>query len=366
MNEYLVIGAGHQGLAMAAHFALNGEKVNLWNRSYDNIKDIIESDNSIICSGIINGIAKVNKVSTNINDVTGKIIFVATPSIANNDIAKMLANIVDKDTIIILNPGRTFGALKFLETLKNEGCKELPKIAETQTIIYTCRRTATNSVQIYALKEKVAIASLVSSESNEIMKCIPECMLEHLEKVDSTLNTSLNNVGMILHCAPTLLNAGRIESGVNFKYYLEGITPSIAIYLENLDKERMLVGHKLGIKLDSIQEWFKKTYGVNGNNLYECVNNDVYRDIDAPNTINHRYLNEDIPCGLVPLEGLGSLLGINMPYTSTIINLGSLMMQKDYRKIGRKINIDELKQLIENVDLSNDNECLLKNSSVLN
>ena len=32
-NEVFVCGGGHQGLSMAAHFALNGVKVSLWNRT---------------------------------------------------------------------------------------------------------------------------------------------------------------------------------------------------------------------------------------------------------------------------------------------------------------------------------------------
>lgn len=35
-----------------------------------------------------------------------------------------------KDTVIVLNPGRTFGAIEFAETLKNCGVVELPHIAE--------------------------------------------------------------------------------------------------------------------------------------------------------------------------------------------------------------------------------------------
>ena len=38
--EIFRCGGGHQGLAMAAYLALNGEKVTLWNRTLEHIEEI--------------------------------------------------------------------------------------------------------------------------------------------------------------------------------------------------------------------------------------------------------------------------------------------------------------------------------------
>ena len=42
-EEITILGAGHQGLAMAAHLSANGISCNLWNRSENHICDIKES-----------------------------------------------------------------------------------------------------------------------------------------------------------------------------------------------------------------------------------------------------------------------------------------------------------------------------------
>ena len=41
-HKVFVCGAGHQGLSMAAHLALNGLDVNLWNRTSKHIQKIID------------------------------------------------------------------------------------------------------------------------------------------------------------------------------------------------------------------------------------------------------------------------------------------------------------------------------------
>ena len=63
----------------------------------------------------------------------------------------------------------------------------------------------------------------------------------------------------------------------------------------------------------------------------------AYEAIDAPETLDHRYIFEDIPCGLVPLEALGKILNIDMRYTGLVIDLASALMELDFRETGRNL-----------------------------
>lgn len=171
-RTYFVCGGGHQGLAMAAYLSLNGEKVTLWNRTREHIKDVI-NDGTIHCLGEIEGIAKIEKASDIIEEVISDYILVTVPSNAYADIAKKIAPYINKKTIIVLNPGRTFGAIHFAEELKKCGVKELPQIAETQTIVYTCRRSELNEVTIFAMKKDVKIAGLSNCNMHMVMDKMP-------------------------------------------------------------------------------------------------------------------------------------------------------------------------------------------------
>ena len=332
---------------MAAHLALNGLAVNLWNRTEANIRSVA-SHHIVHCSGIVNGEAHLSKVSSDIADVVTDFIMITTPSSAHKDIAERLAPFVHKDMVVVLNPGRTFGAIEFAEELKKHGVKELPHIAETQTIVYTCRKSDQDRVNIFALKRNVEIAAIRNSDLNYIMSRMPDCLKPYFKKVNSVAMTSLSNVGMVLHCAPVVMNIGWIESEkVDFKYYYDGISHTIARFLEKIDFERRVVARATGYDVDSVRDWLIRTYGVKGESLYDCIrNNEAYREIDAPPTLNTRYLFEDVPNGLVPIEALGEDYGIPTPSITTIINLACYVMETDYREKGRRFTSLKLKDYI--------------------
>lgn len=346
-KRVFVCGGGHQGLSMAAHLALNGVHVTMWNRTPGNIQAVIDT-HEIHCSGIVDGVAHIDKASSNIDEVVSDFVMVTTPSSAHKDVAKKLAPFVHKDMIIVLNPGRTFGAIEFAMTLLECGVKELPHIAETQTIVYTCRRSAENSTTIFALKEDVKIAALKGSSMEYIMNNMPDCIKPYFEVVDSVILTSLSNVGMVLHCSPVLMNIGWIESEkVDFKYYYDGISKSVARFIEKVDAERVAVGKALGYQIETTAEWLRRTYSVQGDNLFDCIrNNEAYREIDAPPTIKSRYILEDVPNGLVPVEYLGRILGVDTPNCSIIISLASSVFETDFRVQGRQFSSDVIQRFI--------------------
>ncbi len=330
---------------MAAHLTLNGVEVKLWNRTQRNIQEVIDTG-VIHCSGIVNGDAKISMVSTNMADVVTDFVMVTTPSSAHKDIARELAQFVTPDMVIVLNPGRTFGAIEFAEELKKNGVKTLPHIAETQTIVYTCRKSGPNSTSILALKNNVEIAAIRGSDIKYIMDRMPKCLKPYFKIVDSVGRTSLSNVGMVLHCSPVMMNVGWIETEkVDFKYYYDGISTSVARFLEKIDAERQAVARAGGFEIESVKDWLKRTYGVEGADLHECIrNNEAYKEIDAPPTLNTRYIFEDVPNGLVPVEAMGQEFDVPTPNISTIINLACSVMDADYRATGRRFTSSQLKK----------------------
>lgn len=347
MVKITVIGAGNSGLAMACHLSIEGYKVTLWNRTKKNIKKI-KNTNKIKISGIYNEEVNIYKVTSDLEEAIdeSEVIMITTPANSHNYLAKEIGKVIKSGKIIILNPGRTFGVICFKKEFNKVNKNIDIIVAETQTIIYTARKLSPNHVNLICFKSNVLLASDVPSKYYFFK--LPECYTKYIKLVDSLIETSIGNVGMVLHTAPMLLNAGWIENEkFTFNYYFDGITPSIGALLEKIDQERVEVSRKLGHPVDSTKKWIENVYNVQGINLYESLqNNTVYQTILAPTTLNHRYILEDITCGLVPLEFLGKELNVDVKNISLIINLAESLMDIDFRLMGRKISLSDFKKFI--------------------
>lgn len=330
-----VIGAGNTGLAMISHLALAGNEVVVYDNSSE-VVSALNSTKSIRCGGVINDNATIAFASTDISEAISNtdLILIMTPAFAHKDLAARLGASLQKEVPIILNPGRTFGAMKFeyYFTQTNKFLK--PIIAETQTVIHTARRLTANKVHLIAIKDSVEVATKDPDKIGEIITALPEVIRPYFKPAKSIIETSIGNVGMILHSTPLLLNSGWTESPeFSFRHYWDGITPRIANYLEKLDFERLSVAKALGSDLLSTKDWIKRSYHSEGETLFECLRNTIaYEIIEAPNTLEHRYIFEDIPYGLVPLELVGINLGIDMHYTTLIIDLASALLEVDFRE----------------------------------
>lgn len=334
-----VIGAGNTGLAMAAHLSQEGHRVTLWNRSQEAISTLMKT-RTIHAQGIIQGDYTVDLVTANMEEALTQpdLVMITTPANAHPYLAETIGRYLKNEPIIILNPGRTFGAIEF-QLIFSKFNQRSPIIAETQTSLYTSRKCSEDSVIIYSIKKDVLLSTFDAERNSWIIRQLPDALKRHFVPARSMIETSIGNVGMILHTAPLLLNAGWTENEkYDYHYYHDGITPTISQFIEKVDQERIAVSKKLGLEVESTKDWMKRSYSINGETLYECIqNNHAYRAITAPNTLNHRYIYEDIACGLVPLEAIGKYLGLEMKYTGLVIDLASAILEVDFRKTGRNL-----------------------------
>jgi opine dehydrogenase len=336
-----VMGAGNGGKAMAAHLAIMGAKVTLFNRTWKNIEAIKERGGITLESeGTFQDFGKISLITSDIEEAvnSSRIIMVVVPAFAHAEIAKRISPFLQNDQIIVLNPGRTFGAFEFRKILSENGCSATITVAETQTFIYASRSQGPAQVLICKIKDAVPLAAFPATGTKNVLEALKPFYPQFIDG-KTVLHTGLNNIGAIFHPTITLHNAGWIEAtGGDFQFYLDGVTPSVARVMEAIDRERMQIGAALGIELMSARDWLKMAYDVEGEDLFEAIRSqEGYRGIKAPLSINHRYINEDIPMSLIPMASLGKMLGIRVRGMESIIRLASIIRNKDYWKTGRTV-----------------------------
>ncbi len=346
--RFTVMGAGHGGKAMAAHLALMGFPVKLYNRTRENIA-VIQARRGIELvsnSGDPQGFGRLELATSDMEAAfkDTDVIMVVVPSTAHAEIAKKAAPYLRPGQIVILNPGRTCGALEFLKVLKENNAKPGVVVAEAETLIYASRSEGPALARIFRIKESVPLAALPATCTEEVLNLLHPAYPQFFNGM-SVLHTGLNNMGAIFHPSLTLLNAGRIESTRGeFQFYIDGVTPSVARVLDVLDRERVTVAAALGIRARTAIEWLKMAYDTTGEDLHEAIHNQSgYYGIQAPATLNHRYITEDIPMSLVPIATLGEQYGVSVPGMESIIRLACIVHKTDYYRRGRspkKLGID--------------------------
>jgi opine dehydrogenase len=323
-----ILGAGHGGLALAGYLSRQGHRVALWNRSPERLAPVTALGGIRLSSpGSAPTFAPIDVATCNMAAALAEArrILVAVPASAHADIARACApHLRDGQTVLLL-PGRTGGALEFRRVLRQAGCRARILLGEANTFPFAAR-SAGPAAFVYGSKAEVLAAALPASRTPELLDaCRP--LLPMLAPARSVLHTGLTNLGAILHPAITLHNAERIRRSDSFDFYTEGVTPAVAATLAAADAERLRIARAYGVSVCSLREWVASAYGHHADSVREAVGgNPAYVGIKAPTSLDHRYLLEDVPTGLVPLMELGRAAGLASPTLRGLVELGRVVL----------------------------------------
>lgn len=361
--QITVIGAGHGGKAMAAELASRDFPVRLYNRTQSHIETIAERGG--IELSFWDGRTAFGEIDLTTSDIASAIagshlIMVVIPASGHYDIAAALAPHLQDGQIIVLNPGRTGGALEFRQVLIKHNCAADVILAEAETFLFASRSVGPAEAYIFRRKNSLPLAALPACRTAEALVVLKR-VYPQFTFAPNVLYTSLNNMGAVFHPALTLLNAGWIEHAQGeFQFYIDGVTPAVARVLERVDRERVTVATAMGIRAQSASDWLARAYSAHGHTLHDAIHaNPGYQGINAPNTVQHRYIFEDVPYSLVPIAAFGRRFGVDVRGIETLIDLACIIHGTDYRHRGRSLermgldglSIEEITQLVESAGI---------------
>jgi opine dehydrogenase len=334
-EKIVVLGGGNGALAFAAYLSLRGERVCLW--EFPEFRGGIEwiyRNHRIQAKGEIEGEAEIECCEDLGGALEGaKLLMAVVPAFVHRRLAEEIAPVLKEDPILVLNPGRTGGALEVASILGRRG-KSIP-VAETQTLLFACRRKGDRAIHFNGVKDSLRVGVFPAKHSGQVMARLKE-ILPQFRPVPDVLTTSLGNMGAVLHPASAILNAGLIQSGKAYDYYRETMSRAVTGVIEKVDHERMAIARAAGAEVFSVQQWLRESYALEEASLYEMLQgNKAYQGISGPTNIRTRYIIEDIPMGLVPMEAFGVFYGISTPTISALVSLANSLVGEDFRVSGR-------------------------------
>jgi len=156
--------------------------------------------------------------------------------------------------------------------------------------------------------------------------------------------TGFMNANAMLHVANCVANAGKIDHGEGYKFYAEGVTPSVARLYRAINAERVAVAAALGAEVPTLEEWFARVYGVRAASLDETcrlltTNPDgPYQATGTPASWTHKYVAEDVPVGLVPMKALGHAAGVPTPAIDAVILIAQILAGSDFAADSRTLS----------------------------
>lgn len=339
-----MVGGGNAGFGLAADLALRGVRVRLFDLPpFEQALAPVRAAGGIRVRGVRGeGLARLEAVTTDPEEALAgsEVVLLAVPAYGQEAMAEVLGPYLRPDQMVVLMPGSFGGALTFLRVLQDAGRGEVPVIAECSSFVFACKKDGDDGVWIRGVKQGLPAAAIPVRETQRVVAALAD--FYELDPAENVLSTSLNNINHVAHPAQVLMNAGRIEyMGGDWSFDHEGFTPSVGRVTEAIDGERLQVVRQLGLEPVSLLQWYLRLYGhqgVKGDSLYEVTaKSPIWGPARAPDSLEHRYLTEDLPYGLAPIAELGRQLGISMAVTDSLITLASAALGRDLRQEGRSL-----------------------------
>ena len=159
--------------------------------------------------------------------------------------------------IVLLIQGNTGGSLIVRRALDAAGCRADVDVAEMDNYPYSCWRLAPTRIRPIVAKRWLQIAAFPGRRITAIFPRLAS-LFPHAVAAPTVVHTGFTNANAMLHVANCVANAGKIDRGDAYKFYAEGVTPSVARLYQAINAERVAVAATLGASVPTLEDWFER------------------------------------------------------------------------------------------------------------
>lgn len=334
-----VLGAGNGGYALASDLVLNGFSVNLFEleRFKANNLTPIEEKGGIEREGVRPGFAQIDMLTSNIEEAVADVdvLNITIPAYAHLEFIKVIAPYLDEKVVLFFP--LNFADVKLRRYLDENGIEKDVVIGGGESMPYACRRMGKPGyIFVRWAFPKTRVAAFPSKDAVKIVDILDQYPFG-IEPATSTLEVSMAYENPIGHIPMMILNAASIErTKGNWEIFYDTLVggserkgrpqPSQEKLAESIRKERSAVCKRLGFNVEA------KSF--EGELSSPAVPPSLENYWHMTDTLNYRYLTEDIPYGLVTWSSMGDLIGVPTPTMKACIHVASVLLNKDFWEEG--------------------------------
>ena len=345
-QQITVLGAGAGGLTTTADLTIQGHDVTLFELpKFESNLEAIRSNEGIDITGAANeGHARPATVTSDPAEAVedAELVIQVVPNFAFEPFAEAVGPHLSEGQPFVLLSANTMSALEYRQILDDVGAPEI-RLGETPSLAYAVRKTSPSSVHVLGIKRELSVAGLPAEHSSVLAEQMDDVFPFSVSAAENVLETSLFNANPVIHPVGALLNAGEIESPDDEYYLYQNVTDSIGRVMSRVDEERAEIGEALGLEVKTVGELFHDWYGIGENEYYATTTNSlrtssIHGPIQGPDSLDHRYVTEDVPYGLVPLSEMAAACGVETPTIDSLIQLAEDVHHTDFRADGRTLD----------------------------
>lgn len=334
-----VIGCGNVGVAIASDLSICGQDVSLIKTSHVNegiFERIRENGNRVSLRerGELKP-ATIKELTHDLGKVAeSEVVIVTVQSTYHESIIKDMARYLNGNQIVICicSYMASFYFKKY--------CQSLPTITETTGPYLEGRIIEEDGEVVFRVGCRLSRSPLSILQQERASECMARIhqLYKGFSNDYTVLESALLNPNMVLHTVGSIMSIPRIEfSKGNFCMYREayarGNDATLKIML-SLDEEKKSVLRKLGCRPVDIFV----AGGFLGNPMESFYDYSESSDrAISPTSVKSRYITEDVPQGLVLMESIAREIGVEVPVTTSLINLSGCALGIDFRSVGRTI-----------------------------
>ena len=311
LRRIAVCGGGNGALAAAGDLALRGFEVRLALRNRERFDELFRTG-VVRLEGAIEGEAELELVTDDHAEAVrgAELVVVPLPARAQVEMAARIAPALEEGQVLYLTKG-TLASPLVRRTLREAGAPDVP-IAENPILPWGVRVSGPASARVAMVAERLP-TSVFPAAAGDALAAVAEAF-PATEPAEDALDVALLNSDPALHAPLVLMNAGPIENLPDFDVHTEGNPPSVVAASLALDEERLRLREALGYAGHPwpLADLYSRTrptfYGVIS--VERMRGNSVWREkLD----FHHRYVTEDVGCGLALWSSLGRRLGVATP-----------------------------------------------------
>ena len=375
-----VLGGGAVGKTLAADCKLAGREVRLYSRSQKSLAYLDKT--GILLDGIQrnlygferSGRAHLDLYSTNMADVVkgAKLILMSVPALTHEDYLKALVPLLE-DGMIIHTFTDNYASLLLRKYMREAGCTKDVIIGGWSSAPYGTRIEKVQGFWTNHVGIKYRAISLRGAclpmrdiddfmESTKYLPCMDSVTYgDGPVKGDTMLDIGFSNVNPVIHVPASLLGVSSMENWSlvygnapdSYSMYSHGLCPSIARVQYQFYQEECAIAKAIGIDYPyyAYEMFFSRRsiltqeyMGLDENgkdNVVFPLDKPCDEGNTGPNSIDHRYITEDIPVGCKIYHDLGQKFGVPTPIIDSMIVIGGAMHEKSFFE-DTKYNLDYL------------------------